>query len=139
MDRCLLDTSALSDVMLPTAKRSPTVERHLKGYLRAHGRLTFSEMSCYEVLRGLRKKRATEQLRRFIEFCNHCELLPVSFDVFDRAASLWAEGQRQEVIIDDSDLVIAATALLHGLPLISANTRHFSWIPTLSLLNCREP
>jgi tRNA(fMet)-specific endonuclease VapC len=139
MDRCLLDTSVLSDVMLPAAKRPSNVERHLKGYLRAQGRLSFSEISCYEVLRGLRKKRATAQLRRFTEFCHHCELLPVTFDVFDRAASLWADGQRQGIVIDDSDLMIAATAMILELRLVTSNTRHFAWIVGLPLLNWREP
>ena len=139
MDRCLLDTSALSDVMLPAAKRPASVERRLKDYLRAHGRLSFSEMSCYEVLRGLRKKRANAQLRRFTEFCSHCELLPVTFDVLDRAALLWADGQRQGIVIDDSDLIIAATALLQRVSLVTSNTRHFAWIGRLSLLNWRDP
>jgi tRNA(fMet)-specific endonuclease VapC len=79
MDRCLLDTSALSDVISPSVKRRPSVAKHLKQYLRAQGRLTFSEISCFEVLRGLRKKRAAIQLERFAEFCRHSELLPVKW------------------------------------------------------------
>jgi tRNA(fMet)-specific endonuclease VapC len=138
MDRCLLDTSAVSDVIRPPSKRLPAVAKHLKRYLHAHGRFTFSEVSCYEVLRGLRKKHATEQLQRFAEFCQHAELLPVSYDVLDRAASLWAEGQNRGITVGDGDLMIAATAMLQGLTLVTANTRHFKWIDGLTLVDWRK-
>jgi predicted nucleic acid-binding protein len=138
MDRHLLDTSALSDVLQPPAKRSPNVAQHVKQYLRAHGHFTFSEISCYEVLRGLRKKRASTQEQRFIDFCGNSELLPVDFRALDRAATLWAEGRQRGLVVDDGDLVIAATALLHGLPLVTANTPHFHWITDLNLVNWRD-
>ena len=35
---------------------------------------TLSEMSCFEILRGLRKKGAAEQEQRFKEFCDPGEL-----------------------------------------------------------------
>jgi tRNA(fMet)-specific endonuclease VapC len=138
MDPCLLDTNAVSDVIRPPSKRSPNVAKNLKQYLRAHRRFTFSEMSCYEVLRGLRKKRAAKQLQEFAEFCHRSELVPVDFDVLDRAASLWSEGQRIGITIGDCDLIIAATAILRSVPLVTANSRHFAWITGLSLLNWRE-
>jgi tRNA(fMet)-specific endonuclease VapC len=138
MDRCLLDTSALSDVIRPQSRRLPSVAKHLKQYLRAHGRFTFSEVSCYETLRGLRKKHATAQLQHFAEFCRHAELLPVSYDVLDRAASLWADGQQRGVTVGDGDLMIAATAMLHRLPLVTANPRHFEWITGLTLFDWRK-
>jgi tRNA(fMet)-specific endonuclease VapC len=139
MDRSLLDTSTLSDVIRPTPKRSPLVAGHLGLYLAAYGRLTFSEISCYEVLRGLRKKNATIQLQKFDQFCQQSELVSVNFTVLDRAAALWAQGQRQGVTVDDSDLIIAATALVEGLPLVTANPRHFAWIGGLAVSNWREP
>jgi tRNA(fMet)-specific endonuclease VapC len=139
MDRSLLDTSTLSDVIRPAAKRSSLVAGHLGTYLAVHGHLTFSEISCYEVLRGLRKKNATIQLQKFDLFCQQSELLSVRFAILDRAAALWADGQQQGITVDDSDLIIAATALVEGLPLVTANPRHFAWIGGLSVSNWREP
>jgi tRNA(fMet)-specific endonuclease VapC len=138
MERSLLDTCAISDTIRPPVKRLPTVTRHLGQYLREHGRLLFSEMSCYEILRGLRKKGAATQERQFIEFCRRAELCSVDYAVLDQAAALWADGQRRGIAVDDVDLVIAATALLHGLSLTTSNTRHFEWIEGLRLLNWRE-
>jgi tRNA(fMet)-specific endonuclease VapC len=139
MDRCLLDTSTISDVIRPPTKRLPVVSQQVKQYLRAYGRFTFSEISCYEILRGLRKKRAVSQQMQFTDFCRRAELLPVTYEVLDRTASLWAEGQRQGKTVDDVDLIIAATSLLQGLPLATANTRHFEWIPGLTLVDWRQP
>lgn len=139
MDRSLLDTSTLSDVIAPHAKRPPAVAAHLKQYLSEHGQLTFSHISCYEILRGLRKKRAVEQLQRFATFCQHSELLPVTYDVLDRAAELWADGQQRGITVDDSDLMIAATALNEGIPMVTANPKHFTWIPGLMISDWRQP
>lgn len=137
MDRCLLDTSALSDVIQSAAKRPAAVARNLAEYLRLHGRLTFSEISCYEILRGLRKKQTAVQEQQFNLFCAHCELLHVTYHVLDHAALLWAQGQSQCITVDDADLIIASTAILQSVPVVTANTRHFTWINGLTLLNWR--
>jgi len=40
--------------------------------------------------------------------------------------------------IEDIDLVIAATALVASLPLVTANPKHFLWIVGLSVSNWRN-
>lgn len=54
----LLDTNAISDIIRAPSKRRSTVTAHASAYLLSYGRFSFSELSCYEVLRGLRKKGA---------------------------------------------------------------------------------
>ena len=44
-----------------------------------------------------------------------------------------AQLRKQGTLIEDFDLVIGATALVHGLTLVTSNERHFSRIPTLPL------
>ena len=39
----------------------------------------------------------------------------------------------------DADLIIAATALEHSRVLVTGNTTHFAWIPSLTLENWRAP
>jgi tRNA(fMet)-specific endonuclease VapC len=138
MDRSLLDTSTLSDVIDLPNKRSTRVAKWSKAYLRVHGHFIFSEVSCYEILRGLRKKQAQVQEGRFQVFLQHCERVPVTAEVFDRAATLWAEGQRRGIVVEDADLIIAATALIQGVAVVTANPRHFEWIDGLSLSNWRD-
>jgi hypothetical protein len=52
MDRALLDTSTISDIVQPSQRRPSHVVKQFRDYLRAHGIPTFSEMSYYEILRG---------------------------------------------------------------------------------------
>lgn len=138
MAGALFDTSALSDVMQPLAKRDANVSWHLREYLRSKEVITFSQITWYEVARGLLKKRAIVQLRRFDEFCSRCKLLPVNLDVLRQAATLWASGRQHGVTVDDGDLIVAATALCESLPLITANPKHFAWIDRLSVTNWRD-
>jgi Predicted nucleic acid-binding protein, contains PIN domain len=47
----------------------------------------------------------------------------------------WAIQLRQQRNIGLGDAVIAATALLHQLPLVTHNTSDFRWIPSLELID----
>lgn len=133
MERVLCDTNVLSEAMLPPNRRGLTFERNLRTYLRSQGRLTFSEISSYEILRGLYHKGAVRQLANFREFVRRSELLPVTFAVLERAAELWSTGRRQGMLVDDSDLIVAAMSLIERLPVVTANQKHFVWIGGLEV------
>lgn len=134
----LLDTNTVSDIIRAPAKRHAPVTAHASAYLQAYGCFSFSELSCYEVLRGLRKKGATRQLAQFDRFCQPADRKPVSMEILDSAASLWAESQRLGRVVGDCDLIIAATARFFGLGLVTSNTKHFDWIAGLPLFDWRQ-
>lgn len=90
------------------------------------------------MLRGLRKKGATRQLAHFDRFCQPADRKPVSMEILDSAASLWVESQNKGRIVGDCDLIIAATARLFGLGLVTSNTKHFEWIPGIQLFDWRQ-
>jgi tRNA(fMet)-specific endonuclease VapC len=96
-------------------------------------------MTRFEVVRGLRHKRAAELLQRFELMCARMLILPISDDVLDRAADLWVEARNGGHPQRDADLLIAATALVHSRHLVSGNTLHFQWIKGLSIANWRVP
>jgi tRNA(fMet)-specific endonuclease VapC len=58
----LLDTDTLSAIM----RKHPVAMVHAQMYLAAQQRFTFSVITRYEVLRGLRAKSATTQLRAYL-------------------------------------------------------------------------
>jgi predicted nucleic acid-binding protein len=58
--------------------------------------------------------------------------------VLDRAADLWIEARAAGRPREDVDLIIASTVLIHDLTLVTANTKHFDWIPGLKLANWRK-
>jgi tRNA(fMet)-specific endonuclease VapC len=108
-------------------------------YLQIHQVFTFSAMTRYEVLRGLKAKNATKQLHRFQVFCQHSNVLPITDAIFDRAADLWVATHAVGRPKKDADLLIAATVLEHGLILSTGNTQDYSWIAGLMLEDWRNP
>lgn len=85
----------------------------------------------YEILRGLKAKSATRQIREFDELCQNSIVLPLSDEIVVRAADVFAGLRKQGAIIDDGDILIAATAQVHDLVLITNNLAHFRRIPDL--------
>ena len=135
MDEALLDTDILSEVL---KRKNRNVLDAAKRYLTLHGRLSFSEVTVYEIVRGMRAKGARSQLSAFLSTVNSCEVLPINRDVLLRAAELWAEAVRSGHARNDADLIIAATALEAGRVLVTANTAHFSWMPGLQVDDWRS-
>ena len=67
------------------------------------------------------------------------QIIPdVEMPVLDRAADLWIEARAGGHPREDVDLIIASTALVHDLTLVTANTKHFDWIAGLKFDNWRE-
>jgi len=75
--------------------------------------------------------RLTEQDRRYFEdFFLAAPVLQISIDILDYATRL-----RQMRKIGLGDALIGATALVHDLQLLTANTDDFKWIPDLRISN----
>lgn len=136
MPPALLDTDTLSEVM---KGRDPQVQRHARQYLASYGCFTFSIITYYEILRGLKAKRATRQITAFEERCRKSNVLPLTDDVVVQAADIYAELHQQGQLISDADILIAATALVHGLTLVTENVTHFGGISGLNLESWRAP
>ena len=108
MDATLLDTNMLSEVL---KRKNSQILTHARRYLAAHRRLAFSNMTIYEIVRGLKATGATQQLSHFHAVINSSDVIPIDLPILMRAAELWAEGKRDGHPSDDADLIIAATAL----------------------------
>jgi tRNA(fMet)-specific endonuclease VapC len=134
MTETLLDTTTISDIR---TRRYPAVVREASKYLRSHGRFSISAITRYEVRRGYLWAGAWPALKAFDEFCSRSHVLPVTTEVLDRAAELWGEARAKALSPKDADLIIGATALVHELPLVTSNTRHFSWVEGLGLCDWR--
>jgi predicted nucleic acid-binding protein len=136
MDSSLLDTDILTEVF---KGRNQLVAANAAAYLREHGQFAISAMTRFEVVRGLRHKRATTLLARFDSMCARIFVVPISDDVIDRAADLWVVARDTGHPQRDADLMIAATALVHRRTLVTGNTSHFQWINGLSIVDWRAP
>jgi tRNA(fMet)-specific endonuclease VapC len=67
--------------------------------------------------------------------CQQSLILPVTEPIVVRAADIYAYLRRQGQLISDADILIAATALHHGLVLVTNNLPHFQRIPNLPISN----
>jgi tRNA(fMet)-specific endonuclease VapC len=122
-----------SDILSALLKRNANVVLRTREYLKVHAQLTFSSITRYEILRGLKAKRAVAQLARFDEFCGNCRILPATNDVVNGAADIYAELYRAGLLIGDADILIAATTLVHELDLASNNVAHFERVEGLTV------
>jgi tRNA(fMet)-specific endonuclease VapC len=136
MDLAILDTDTLSEVL---KRKHPQVLKNAGDYFVEHGQFAFSVMTRYEVLRGLREKKAQAQLARFGIFCSKSLVLPLTDPIFDRAGDLSVAARGQGRPARDADLLIAATTLEAGRVLVTGNASHFSWIPGIRLSDWRVP
>lgn len=86
----------------------------------------------YGAMRSARREENLARIRRL------CELIPVldaSWSVMETYGSLKASLHEKGNPMDDFDLIIASTALTHGLRLITNNLRHYARIPGLEVEN----
>jgi predicted nucleic acid-binding protein len=87
-----------------------------------------SAVSYVEVLGYHALTEAEESLLR--EFFAVSLVLPIDQDVLDRAVTL-----RQQQKMSLGDALVAATALVHRLPLATHNVEDFDWIEGLTVID----
>lgn len=131
----LIDTDTFINLL---RKRRPILgiaQQHIAAF----GQLMISTISFYEARRGLALARAIAQVQQLQLIEPHLTLLPVDRDVAEACANLYVDLERKNALLPDADLLVAATALVHDLTLATSNQHHFDRIPTLRLVDWREP
>jgi len=123
----VIDTDVLSAVM----RRDSVVLPRARLYLAEYGRFTLSVITQYELLRGLQAKEAHRQIEAFRDLCNHSRLLQLTPGVAAQAAGIYANLHQRGELIGDADILIAATAIVHGCGVLTHNARHFRRISGL--------
>lgn len=103
----------------------------VREFIRKH-RPSVSAVSKVEVL-GYHQLRM-EHRQKLEHIFQILPILGVSDKIIDRAVAL-----RQTRKMSLGDALIAATALVHGLPVVTANVRDYSWIEELDVVNPLAP
>ncbi len=127
----LIDTDILSELF----KKNSKVLAKASEYISIHSCLNISHITKYEILKGLKAKKAEKQIELFSRFCTINNVLPITDDVIVKAADIYASLKEKGNIISDADILVAAIALVNNLVLITNNTNHFSRIEGLLLDN----
>jgi len=105
----------------------------LMATLRQDG-LAISLITYGEIYDGIYRGHAPGPSERvFRGFLRRTRVLPLNRTIMRRFARLRGQLRRQGLMVQDPDLLIAATALTHGLTLVTRNVRHFQRVPDLDL------
>ena len=122
----LVDTDFLIDLQREWARESPGPAA---AFLQMHQdtALAVSTVSVLEFLEGYEHPSAGE---RFLEAYSR---LPVTDSVARRGSRLRRRLRAEGRMIGDYDVLVAATALDAGLPLVTANTTHFQRVEGLTV------
>jgi tRNA(fMet)-specific endonuclease VapC len=95
------------------------------------GTATFiSAVSIFELFVGA---NTPEKVRATLQMLNGIQVLPLDEEVAKLAGRLFDELQRSGQALEFRDVMIAATAIFHEMPIKTLNIRHFSRIPGLVL------
>jgi tRNA(fMet)-specific endonuclease VapC len=127
----VLDTDVLSAIM----RRNPQVLLKARAYLDKHNQFTLSIITRFEVLRGLKAKSAIRQILHFDRLCSRTLILPLTDAIVVQASDIYADLYRRGALISDADILIAASALVYGLGVVTNNEDHFRRINGLHVEN----
>lgn len=134
MKKAIVDTDTLSYFF----RNHPTVVARLEKYLREHGFIHMSVVTYYEVLNGLYYKDARKQLERFDQFVSLNRVLFLSKEIAQKSAEIFAELRKSGQTIGHNDVLIAGTAIVNDMVLITNNVNHFGRINGLAIDNWSE-
>lgn len=131
MKKALLDTNIITAFL----KGNLTVIERVEQYTDEYESLTISIISYYEILRGLKDLGSKKKLQAFNRFINDCEVEELGRSVIEKAANIYVNLKNQGKLVEDADILVAATAMDKGLVVITDNEKHFRRIKGLVVEN----
>jgi tRNA(fMet)-specific endonuclease VapC len=112
----LLDTNIVS----ASLKQNVKINAKLEEVSRLELDIFISGITYYEIQRGLLRSNATKKLAWFQQFCQDYPILFLDdLRIFEKASEIHADLTNRGKIIQDADILIAATAIIHNLILVS--------------------
>jgi predicted nucleic acid-binding protein len=115
----LSDTNVISELMRPAP--DPGVE----AWAARQTGLCISVVTVDELVFGLRRRGSPRLDAWFDRFVDQVQMLDITLPIARRAGELRALLQAHGQARTQADMLIAATAQVHGLTLVTRNTRDF--------------
>jgi tRNA(fMet)-specific endonuclease VapC len=138
--RAILDTDILSEVL---KAKDADVAAKASAYRADEGRYTFSTITVMEIVKGLSRKRREDAIKRFLAVVEVSDLLTLDKVSAELAGRVYADLEEAGRPIGVADVLIAAIAIHHGLPLVTGNISDYERIQAagypLVLENWRAP
>jgi len=131
MRKSLLDTS----ILIAFLRGEEDVVAKVEEYLEEFDRLSLSIITYYEILRGLKYMDNEKKSRDFEELMDKSELITLDREIIDRASGIYADLKRRGELVEDADILIAASCPVEGMILVTDNEEHFRRIENLKIEN----
>ena len=134
MKQCTLNTNIITAFL----KNDLRVVQRVSDYLELFEKLTINIISYYEILRGLKDLGNEEKLKWFEDFIQENELVSIRKDTVEKAAEIYVYLKKEGNLIEDADILMASTAIVEDLVLITNNIKHFKRVKGLRIDNWIE-
>ncbi len=126
-----LDTS----IIVQLFRGNPRITANINEAENAH-ELCITIISVYELYKGIHSASKKEtHFQKLKEFLKRASILTIDENVCDKAGSLFANLRKENQVIEDADLLIAAIALNNDAVLVTANPAHFTRVKNLQVEN----
>ncbi|MBE0638379.1 MAG: type II toxin-antitoxin system VapC family toxin [Bacteroidales bacterium] len=122
----VVDTSIFIDYLRAKDKRN-TVLYTISDNLR----ICISSVTLYELLIGATDKQKTQDVHLLTD---DTIILPFDEEVSIRASKIYHDLRKSNNMIEFRDIFIASTCMIHKLPILSSNKKHFQRIKGLQIL-----
>ena len=125
-----LDSNIISAILI---KDSNTIN-HYQQKIKQGGEFIIPPIVFYEIERGLLAKNLLAKRRAFIDFCYDIEIGDFNYEIWCRAAQIYADLSKRGKLIGsgfDGDVFIAAYCIYNKYTLVTKNKRHFERIDGL--------
>ncbi len=134
MIESLVDTDILSFYF----KGDQRVVDHFNEYLKEFDVINISIITYYEILGGLKFKKAERQIKEFEEFVNNNTIIHMSEESAKISGDVYSDLRQKGITVGTSDILIAGIAIENELMLITNNERHHDSIRGLRIQNWRK-
>ncbi len=116
----LCDTNVISELARPNPNRG------VVAWADTLTSITISVVTLEEIAYGVTWKPSPRIRAWFDDFVTtQCEVVPVSVEIAVRAGELRGEFARRGVVRAQADMLIAATAQVYGLAIVTRNVKDF--------------
>ena len=119
-------------------KGDSQVIENFTNYLKEFDQINISIFTYYEIIGGLKFKKAEKQLREFAEFVDNNNIIHISEESAKISADIYSNLRTRGITIAASDALIAGIAIENGLTLITNNEKHFNPIQSLKIENWKK-
>lgn len=124
--RVVIDTSVFIAHIRATKKEDTVLAK-----LPAHFVPCISSVTYFELLAGAKDEERRNALEQLLAFAQR---LPFDDAVAAKAAEIYNTLKQENKLIEFRDIFIGATAVLHKIPLLTLNKKHFERISGCELL-----